>query len=58
MLKRNARLFKNSPALVSDDETITFGELLRKVQSLSGGLSEIGIHKGDRIAILAVLWSN
>ena len=53
MFKRNARLFKNYPALVFDNEIITFGELLKQIQSLSGSLSNQGIHKGDRVAILA-----
>jgi len=53
MLKKNCRLFENATALVSGDVRITFGELLRGVQSLSGSLSIQGVNKGDRIAILA-----
>ena len=53
MFKRNARLFENATALVCADERITFGELLKQVQSLSGSLSNQGVKQGDRIAILA-----
>jgi len=53
MFKRNARLFENATALVGVDERITFGELLKHIQSLSGSLSHQGVKQGDRIAILA-----
>jgi len=53
MVKRNGRHFENGIALTFDQERITFGELLRKVQSLSAGFFREGIHQGDRIAILA-----
>jgi len=53
MLKRNGKHFKNAVALVSDQERMTFGEFLQKVQALSAGLFREGIHQGDRVAILA-----
>jgi long-chain acyl-CoA synthetase len=53
MLKRNGKHFKNAVALVSHQERMTFGEFLQKVQALSVGLFREGIHKGDRVAILA-----
>ena len=53
MLKRNGKHFKNAVALVSDQERMTFGEVLRKVQALSAGLFREGIHQGDRVAVLA-----
>lgn len=53
MFKRNASLFNNKPALIFDNKVITFGELFSQIQSLSGGLSNQGIHKTDRIAVLS-----
>ena len=53
ILKRNARLFKNATALVCANDRITFGEFLKKVQSLSGSLLNQKVCQGDRIAIIA-----
>lgn len=53
MLKRNARLYENTTALVCANEQITFSKLLRQVQSLSGNLLRQGVHQKDRLAIMA-----
>jgi long-chain acyl-CoA synthetase len=53
MVKRNGRHFKDAVALVSQQEQMTFGQFLKKVQALSAGLSREGIRPGDRLAVLA-----
>jgi len=53
IFKRNATLFKNHIAIKSENQKFTYGELFDQVKRVAGWLSEKGIRKGDRIAILA-----
>jgi acyl-CoA synthetase (AMP-forming)/AMP-acid ligase II len=53
MYKRNATLFKNRIAVKSENGKLTYGELFDQANRVAGWLSGKGIHKGDRIAILA-----
>jgi long-chain acyl-CoA synthetase len=43
---------EHAPALWSGDEVITYGELRRQVGGMRGGLARLGVHPGDRVAIL------
>lgn len=42
----------DQPALVFEDQTISYAELLRSINKLSNALVKAGIKKGDRVAIL------
>ncbi len=41
------------PAVISGNKKITYRKLLKEVERVSGGLSESGIEKGDRVLIRA-----
>ncbi len=53
VLKRNARVYGNRTALVFERERVTYGEFLKRVDSLSAGLAARGVGTGDRVAVLA-----
>jgi fatty-acyl-CoA synthase len=48
-IERRARIAPDQPALVHGDVQRTYGELASRVQRLSGALSELGVHRGDRV---------
>ena len=52
-LQHNASTAGSAPAAIRMDETITYRQLLERVDRLSAGLTASGITKGDRICILA-----
>ena len=49
----NARRQPDKIAVIYDDTRISFGELNKRVNSLVHGLWDMGIKKGDRVAVLA-----
>jgi len=51
--KRNGTLFKNQIAVKSENQKITYGELLDQANRVAGWLIGKGVRKGDRIAVLA-----
>lgn len=51
-VEKNARLYKNKIAVVFEDRRCTFGELKDRVYRLSNGLLDLGVKKGDRVAII------
>lgn len=53
MLARNAANLSGLRAVVHDGGTLTFAEMLRRVDALAAGLAARGIQKGERICILA-----
>ena len=53
MLLRNAAQFGERPAVIHEDGQIGFGEFVTRVDALAAGLGALGIHKGDRICVLA-----
>jgi long-chain acyl-CoA synthetase len=53
MFKRNARLYRDKTAIISEDQQITFGELFDQINRVAGGLAANGVRKGDRIAVLS-----
>jgi long-chain acyl-CoA synthetase len=48
---RAARHFPNSPAILFENQTITFAELRDQVQRVAGGLVAAGVQAGDRVAL-------
>jgi len=53
-LEKNARHYPNKTAVkVVGDRSCTFSELRERVYRLANGLLEMGLKKGDRVAILA-----
>ncbi|NLY91881.1 MAG: acyl--CoA ligase, partial [Firmicutes bacterium] len=53
VLEDNARLFAESTALIdsSAGQTITYRELLNRVNAVAAGLASLGVKKGDRVAL-------
>lgn len=53
LLKHNATIHADSPAIISEGVTISHADFLTRVDRLAAGMKENGISKGDRICILA-----
>ena len=53
LISRNARIFAQHEALVSDTIRLNFINLLHYINELSFKLNKFGIQKGDRIAVLS-----
>jgi len=53
VIKRNARVYKDRIALISESQKINYRQFLEYIDRLACGLSGAGLKKGDRIAILA-----
>ena len=51
--RRNARRYPDKTALVFEDLRYTFREFNDRVNGLAAALSDIGLMKGDKIAVLA-----
>jgi long-chain acyl-CoA synthetase len=51
-LRRAARNFANSPAVIDGDTRLTWREVDRHVGRLANGLRQLGIQPGERVAIL------
>ncbi len=52
MLQATADRLPDKPALICDDETLTYRDLQQRVLSLACNLQKLGIQKGDRVALL------
>jgi long-chain acyl-CoA synthetase len=50
-VERGARFFPNKAALVFESRSITYQELDCLASRLAGGLSRLGVKKGDRVAL-------
>lgn len=50
---RNARYWRDRPAIIFGDRTITFGQLETRSNRLANALLGLGLTKGDRVAIQA-----
>ena len=65
LLLRGARLADGAPAWKHGTRTATYAELLDRVSRLSTGLSQLGLHPGDRVILdvpntpelLELLWA-
>lgn len=53
-VRRNCRLHRNRTATVYGDRQQTWGEFADRVARLGGGLAALGVHPGDRVAIMAL----
>jgi len=54
LIQRNAAAFSKAKAWyeVDDGQTLTFGDVKRRVDLIAGGLKAAGIEKGDRLGVL------
>ncbi|WP_176761127.1 class I adenylate-forming enzyme family protein [Desulforhopalus singaporensis] len=53
ILARGCRYGGNKPALVSEGTSYSFNTLQQRVKKLANGFLDLGLHKGDRVAILS-----
>ncbi|MGB3904112.1 MAG: AMP-binding protein, partial [Anaerolineae bacterium] len=53
MINDNARRYPNKIAFKFEAESYTFGQVNRRINSLTNALADLGIGKGDRVGILA-----
>jgi acyl-CoA synthetase (AMP-forming)/AMP-acid ligase II len=53
MIARGADVYGRAAAVIHGDRVLSFRELRDRVDALAGGLSALGLVRGDRIAILA-----
>lgn len=53
ILKRNSKLYPKKESLIYEEHRFTWAETHDRVESLVNGLLNLGIQKGDRIAVLA-----
>ena len=51
-LATNARRYRDKTALIFDQDRLTYGELDSRVNQAANLLLQMGIGKGDRVAIL------
>lgn len=52
ILKKALSLYSEKEAVVCSDKRFTYGQLADRIHSLSHFLTAMGVHKGDRVAIL------
>lgn len=52
-LDRAVELYGEKPAVIGDEQTLTYNELHRRVQKIAHGLRALHITKGDKVAYLA-----
>ena len=53
VIRRNAQLFSERIAFVTDDERICHGAYLQRIEQVANGLWAAGLRPGERLAILA-----
>lgn len=54
LVRKNALLRKDKVGFVCRDKRISFGQFAREVDRVAGGLAELGVQKGDRIAVVSM----
>lgn len=52
IMKRNAKRYPEKTGLVFKSVRFNFGELNRRINSMANALTDLGMHRGDRAAIL------
>lgn len=50
-LEQSAKFFPNKPAFIFEDQATTYETLHLKVNQLAAGMQNLGVEKGDRVAI-------
>ena len=53
VIERNARCFRNHPAVLFEGRTLTHGQFLTRVIQLINVLTQLGCHRQGRIAVLS-----
>ena len=53
VVKRNAKRYPDKTATVFEDNKYTFKEFNSRVNSLANALSDMGVQKGNRVAVLS-----
>jgi acyl-CoA synthetase (AMP-forming)/AMP-acid ligase II len=53
LLRRTARRLPDKVALIDGDRRLTFGEMDRQADSVAAGLANLGVVKGDRVALFS-----
>ena len=51
LIKHQAKNYSSKPALISDDETLTFSDLNKLSTNIASHIINLGILPGDRVAI-------
>jgi fatty-acyl-CoA synthase len=52
-LERSAAVYGDREAVVDGDVRLTYGELFERTKQLAGGLAELGVNPGGRVAFLS-----
>jgi fatty-acyl-CoA synthase len=52
-LERSAYVFSDRPALIDGDRRFTYRQLRERTRRAAGGLADLGVQPGDRVAVLA-----
>ncbi len=52
-LKRSAHVFPEREAVIYDDKRYTYAQFYERVMCLANGLKNLGIEKGDKVAIIS-----
>jgi acyl-CoA synthetase (AMP-forming)/AMP-acid ligase II len=53
ILQRTAHQYPSRPGITFDGETLSWREVLKRCEQLAGGLRNIGLEAGDRLAIVS-----
>ena len=53
ILRRNARIYAEKVGLVDDNKAFTYREINRRVNRLSHALRNLGLQRGDKVALMA-----
>ncbi|MGW2715566.1 AMP-binding protein, partial [Streptomyces sp. NPDC001356] len=53
LLERNRQCFPDRTALVDEQRSVTWSEFHDRTAELAHGLAELGIGRGDRVAVLS-----
>ncbi len=51
-VKRWSELHPQKPAIIFEDETITYSSLYNKINAVAAWLESVGVKKGDRVAVM------
>ena len=52
-LEQTAKYYPDKTAIIFEDLSITYAHLSQKVNQLASGLEQMGIKKGDRLALFS-----